>query len=147
MNRQIEGRNTWWTMWRWPHLVYKGWVHFFYQILQLLTTWRCSIAYRGITRRNYHTDTYAQEEDLRYQQKSFLWLSQMLIQLWPVELPLLKCQKVRNILPIQYHATLGFPVNHIVPISKPKEAIFQCLSQNDCHDWDVTTCMGHSRCL
>ena len=41
-----------------------------------------------------------------------------------MELPLLKCQKVRNILPIQYHATLGFQDNHIVPISKPKEAIF-----------------------
>ena len=48
----------------------------------------------------------------------------MLIQLWPVELSLLKCQKVRNILPTQYHATLGFPVDHIVPISKPKQAIF-----------------------
>ena len=44
--------------------------------------------------------------------------------LWPVELSLLKCQKVRNILPTQYHATLGFPVNHIVPISKPKQAIY-----------------------
>ena len=31
---------------------------------------------------------------------------------------MLKCQKVRNILPIQCHATLGFPVNHIVPISE-----------------------------
>ena len=29
-----------------------------------------------------------------------------------------------NILPTQYHATLGFPVNHNVPISKPKQAIF-----------------------
>ena len=42
----------------------------------------------------------------------------MLIQLWPVELPLLKCQKMRHILPIQY-----LLVNHIVPISKPKEAM------------------------
>ena len=57
-------------------------------------------------------------------QKSFLWLSKMLIQLRSVELSLLKCSKVRNILPIQYHATLGFPINHIVPISKSKQAIF-----------------------
>ena len=34
------------------------------------------------------------------------------------------CQKVRNILPTQYHATLGFPINHIVSISKAKQAIF-----------------------
>ena len=33
----------------------------------------------------------------------------------------------------QYHAMLGFPVNHIVPISKSKQAIiFICLSQTDC---------------
>ena len=32
---------------------------------------------------------------------------------------MLKCQKMKHILPIQYPL-----VNHIVPISKPKEAIF-----------------------
>ena len=71
----------------------------------------------------------------------------MLIQLLPVELPLLKCQKVRNILPIQYHATLGFPVNYIVPISKPKEAIFYivCLrliimTKMLPHAWDTRLC-------
>ena len=52
------------------------------------------------------------------------YYDEMSIQLWPVELSMVKCQKVRNILPTQYHATLGFPVNHIVPISKPKQAIF-----------------------
>ena len=107
-------------------------------------------AYRGITRRSRHTDAYgyAQEEKIRYQQTEvFLWLSKMLIQLLPVELPLLKCQKVRNILPIQYHATLGFPVNHIVPISKPKEAIFYivCLrliimTEMLPHAWDTRLC-------
>ena len=40
-----------------------------------------------------------------------------------MELSLLKCQKLRN----TYHYTLlrlGFPINHIVPIYKPKQAIF-----------------------
>ena len=82
-----------------------------------------SQAYRGITRRNHHTDAYAQGGDTRYQQTE-------VFQLRSVELSLLKCSKVRNILPIQYHATLGFPINHIVPISKSKQAIFATLIFN-----------------
>ena len=31
-----------------------------------------SQAYRGITRRNHHTDAYAQEEEIRYQQAEIL---------------------------------------------------------------------------
>ena len=31
-----------------------------------------SQAYRGITRRNHHTDAYAQEEEIRYQQTEIL---------------------------------------------------------------------------
>ena len=113
-------------MWRWPHVVYKGWVHFFYQILQTLATWRCGVPLPSI-KRNYQKETphwclcTRRRGKILANWSLFLWLSKMLIQLWPVEL---KCQKMRNILPTQYHATLGSPVNHIVPISKPKHAIF-----------------------
>ena len=55
----------------------------FFNYLQLGDAVFYSQAYRGITRRNHHTDAYAQEEEIRYQQTEvfFLWLSKMLIQL------------------------------------------------------------------
>ena len=41
-----------------------------------------SHAYRGVTRRNHHTDAYAQEGVIRYWQiQVFSWLSKMLIHL------------------------------------------------------------------
>jgi len=116
-------------MWRWPHVVYKGWVHFFSQILQPLANWTCSVPLPGIYR-NYqkepqHWCLCTRRRDKIIANRSLLYGCQkMLILLWPVELSLLKCQKVKNILPTQYHATLGFPINYLVPISKPKQAIF-----------------------
>ena len=54
----------------------------FFNYLQLGDAVSYSQAYRGITRRNYHTDAYAHQEEIRYQQTEvFLWLSKMLIQL------------------------------------------------------------------
>ena len=79
----------------------------FFNHLQLGDVVFHSQAYTGITIGNHHTDDFYGCQ-----------------RCWPVELSLLKCQKVRNILPTQYHATLGFPVNHIIPISKPKQAIY-----------------------
>ena len=55
----------------------------FFNHLQLRDAVFHSQAYRGITRRNHHTDAYAQGGDIGYQQTEvfFLWLSKMLIQL------------------------------------------------------------------
>ena len=81
-----------------------------------------SKAYRGITTRNHHTDAYAKEGDIRYQQTEVFFV--VVKDVDSVMTCGAKNAKVTNNLPIQYHATLGFPINRIVPISKSKQAIF-----------------------
>ena len=78
------------------------------------TTVFYSQTYRGITRRNYHIDTNAQEEEIRYQQTEVFF---MVVK--DVDSAALAQMPKGEKLPIQHHATLGFPVNHIAPISKP----------------------------
>ena len=92
----------------------------FFNYLQLGDAVFYSQAYRGITRRNHHTNAYAQEEEIRYQQTEvFFMVVKDVDSVMTCGAALLKCQKKRHILPIQY-----LLVNHIVHISKPKEATF-----------------------
>ena len=46
----------------------------FFNYLQLGDAVFYSQAYRGITRSNYHTDTYAQEEEIRYKQTEVFFM-------------------------------------------------------------------------
>ena len=46
----------------------------FFNYLQLGDAVFYSQAYRGITRRNYHTDAYAQEEEIKYQQTEVFFI-------------------------------------------------------------------------
>ena len=46
----------------------------FFNYLQLADAVFYSQAYRGITRRNHHTDAYAQEEEIRYQQTEVFFI-------------------------------------------------------------------------
>ena len=46
----------------------------FFNHLQLGDAVFYSQAYRGITKRNHHTDTYAQQGDIRYQQKEVFFI-------------------------------------------------------------------------
>ena len=103
----------------------------FFHHLQLGDAVFHSQAYRGITRRNHHTDAYAQGGDTRYQQTEvFFMVVKDVDSVMICGAVLAQMLKGENILPIQYHVTLGFPINHIVPISKSKQAIFATLIFN-----------------
>ena len=84
-----------------------------------------SQAYRGITRRNPHTDAYAQGGDIRYQQTDVFFMVvkgvDSVMTSGAALAQMLKGEKhFANTVP----CNSGPPINHIVPISKSKQAIF-----------------------
>ena len=69
-------------------------------------------------RKNHHTDAYAQEGDIRYQQTEvFFMVVKNVDSLMTCGAVLAQMLKGEKHFAKQYHSTLGFPINHIVPIS------------------------------
>ena len=97
----------------------------FFNYLQLGYAVSYSQAYRGITRRNYHTDAYAHQEEIRYQQTEVFFMvvkdadSVMTCGAALAQMP--KGEKYfANTVPCK----TGLSSQSQCSISKPKEAIF-----------------------
>ena len=89
----------------------------FFKHLQLGDAVFHSHTYRQITLKNHHTDAYAQQGEIRYwQTEVFFMVVKDVDSVLTCGAVLAQMPKRGNILPVQYQATLGFPVNHIVPI-------------------------------
>ena len=91
----------------------------FFHHLQLGDAVFHSQAYRGITRRNHHTDAYAQGGDTRYQQTEVFF---MVVK--DVDSVMICGAVLAQMLKGEKHFANTVPRNHIVPISKSKQAIF-----------------------
>ena len=113
------------------------------------TTVFYSQTYRGITRRNYHIDTNAQEEEIRYQQTEvFFMVVKDVDSVMTCGAALAQTPKGEKHFANTVPCNTGFYSQSYCSHFQTKKGHFlYCLSQTDCHELDVTTCMGHSRCL
>ena len=116
----------------------------FFNYLQLGDAVFYSQAYRGITRRNHNTDAYAQEEEIRYQKTEvFFMVVKDVDSVMTCGAVLAQMSKYET----HFADTVPSSQSHCSHFQTKRGHFLQCLPQTDCHDWDVTTCVGHSRWL
>ena len=113
------------------------------------TTVFYSQTYRGITRRNYHIDTNAQEEEIRYQQTEvFFMVVKDVDSVMTCGAALAQMPKGEKHFANTVLCNTGLSSqSHCSHLQAKRGHFLHCLSHTDCHDWDVTTCVGHSRWL
>ena len=104
----------------------------FFNYLQLGDAVFYSQAYRGITRRNHHTDAYAQEEEIRYQQTEvfFFMVVKDLDSLMTCGAALAQMAKDE----IHFANTVPSSQSHCSHFQTKRGHFLQCLSQTACHD-------------
>ena len=108
----------------------------FFNYLQLGDAVSYSQAYRGITRRNYHTDAYAHQEEIRYQQTEVFFMvvkdvdSVMICGAALAQMP--KGEKYfANTVPCNTGLSSQSHCSHL---QTKRGHFLYCLSQTDCHD-------------
>ena len=103
----------------------------FFNYLQLGDAVFYSQAYRGITRRNHHTDAYAQEEEIRYQQTEVFFMVVKDVD------SVMTCGAALAQMPkdeTHFANTLPSSQSHCSHFPTKRRHFLQCLSQTDCHD-------------
>ena len=103
----------------------------FFNYLQLGDAVFYSQAYRGITRRNHHTDAYAQEEEIRYQQTEvFFMVVKDVDSVMTCGAALAQMPKDKT----HFANTVPSSQSHCSHFQTKRGHFLQCLSQTDCHD-------------
>ena len=88
-------------------------------------------AYRGITRRNHHTDAYAQEEEISYQQKEvFFMVVKDVDSVMTCATALAQMPKYET----HFANTVPSSQSHCSHFQTERGHFLQSLSQTDCHD-------------
>ena len=103
----------------------------FFNYLQLVDAVFYSQAYRGITRRNHHTDAYAQEEEIRYQQTEVFFMVVKDVD------SVMTCGAALAQMPkdeTHFANTVPSSQSHCSHFQTKGGHFLQCLSQTDCHD-------------
>ena len=103
----------------------------FLNYLQLGDAVFYSQGYRGITRRNHHTDAYAQEEEIRYQQTEVFF---MVVKDFD---SVMTCGAALAQMPkdeTHFANTVPSSQSHCSHFQTKIGHFLQCLSQTDCHD-------------
>ena len=103
----------------------------FLNYLQLGDAMFYSQAYRGITRRNHHTDAYAQEEEIRYQQTEVFFMVVKDVD------SVMTCGAALAQMPkdeTHFANTVPSSQSHCSHFQNKGGHFLQCLSQTDCHD-------------
>ena len=103
----------------------------FFNYLQLGDAVFYSQAYRGITRRNHHTDAYAQEEEIRYQQTEVFFMVVKDVD------SVMTCGAALAQMPkdeTHFANTVPSSQSHCSHFQTKRGHFLQCLSQTDCHD-------------
>ena len=103
----------------------------FFNYLQLGDAVFYSQTYRGITRRNHHTDAYAQEEEIRYQQTEvFFMVVKDVDSVMACEAALAQMPKDET----HFANKVPSSRSHCFHFQTKRGHFIQCLSQTDCHD-------------
>ena len=103
----------------------------FFNYLQLGDAVFYSQAYRGITRRNHHTDAYAQEEEIRYQQTEVFFMVVKDVD------SVMTCGAALAQMPKEethFANTVPSSQSHCSHFQTKRGHFLQCLNQTDCHD-------------
>ena len=103
----------------------------FLNYLQLGDAVFYSQAYRGITRRNHHTDVYAQEEEIRYQQTEVFFMVVKDVD------SVMTCGAALAQMPkdeTHFANTVPSSQSHCSHFQTKIGHFLQCLSQTDFHD-------------
>ena len=103
----------------------------FFNYLQLGDAVFYSQAYRGITRRNHHTDAYAQEEEIRYQQTEvFFMVVKDVDSVMTCGAALAQMPKYET----HFANTVPSSQSYCSYFQTKRGHFLQCLPQTDCHD-------------